>query len=124
MKLNQPPKKKELSNLQKQLFQNNPLFINKNAPPVPPKLFIATPMFGGQANYMYMISLINLLTKLGQNGIPSMFEIAANESLITKARNILVEGFLKSDATHMLFIDADLGFDRGWLRGWWLRRWS
>lgn len=111
MKLNQPPKKKELSKLQQQLFQNNPLFINKNAPPVPPKLFIATPMFGGQANYMYMISLINLLTKLGQSGIPSMFEIAANESLITKARNILVEGFLKSDATHMLFIDADLGFD-------------
>jgi hypothetical protein len=68
-------------------------------------------MFGGQANYMYMISLINLLTKLGQNGIPSMFEIAANESLITKARNILVEGFLKSNATHMLFLDGDLGFD-------------
>lgn len=111
MKLNQPPKKKEMSNLQKQLFQNNPLFINKSAPPKPPSIFIATPMFGGNANYMYMISLINLLTKLGQAGIPSMFEIAANESLITKARNILVEGFLKSTATHMLFLDADLGFD-------------
>ena len=111
MKLNQPPKKKEMSNLQKQLFQNNPLFINKSNPPKPPSIFIATPMFGGNANYMYMISLINLLTKLGQAGIPSMFEIAANESLITKARNILVEGFLKSTATHMLFLDADLGFD-------------
>ena len=111
MKLNQPPKKKEMSDLQKSLFQNNPLFINKNEPPKPPSLFIATPMFGGSANYMYMISLINLLTKLGQAGIPSMFEIAANESLITKARNILVEGFLRSTATHMLFLDADLGFD-------------
>ena len=93
------------------MFANNPLFINKPKSNKPPKIFIATPMFGGQANYMYMISLINLLTHLGQNGITSMFEIAANESLITKARNILVEGFLKSDATHMLFIDADLGFD-------------
>ena len=74
MKLNQPPKKKEMSDLQKSLFQNNPLFINKNEPPKPPSLFIATPMFGGSANYMYMISLINLLTKLGQAGIPSMFE--------------------------------------------------
>jgi hypothetical protein len=100
-----------MSKLQQSLFQNNPLFINKQSPNVPPKIFIATPMFGGQANYMYMISLINLLTKLGQNGIASMFEIAANESLITKARNILVEGFIKSDATHMLFLDADLGFD-------------
>lgn len=100
-----------MSKLQQSLFQNNPLFINKNQPSKPPKLFIATPMFGGNANYMYMISLINLLTKLGQSGIASMFEIAANESLITKARNILVEGFLKTDATHMLFLDADLGFD-------------
>jgi hypothetical protein len=113
MKLNAPPKKKEMSKLHQQLFQNNPLFLNKNLPPKPPKIFIATPMFGGQANYMYMISLINLLTQLGQNGIASMFEIAANESLITKARNILVEGFLKSDATHLLFLDADLGFDAG-----------
>ena len=111
MKLNAPPKKKEMSKLQQQLFNNNPLFINKPKDRKPPHIFIATPMFGGSANYMFMISLINLLTKLGQAGIPSMFEIAANESLITKARNILVEGFLKSQATHMLFLDADLGFD-------------
>jgi len=88
----------------------NPLFINKPAEHKPPVVFIATPMFGGQCNYMYMISMINLLTKLAQNGISCMFEIAANESLITKARNILVEGFLKSNATHLLFLDADLGF--------------
>lgn len=113
MKLNQPPKKPGLSKLHQQLFANSPVQINtkSNEPSKPPKIFIATPMFGGQANYMYMISLINLLTKLGQQGIHSMFEIAANESLITKARNILVEGFIKSDATHMLFLDADLGFD-------------
>jgi len=88
----------------------NPLFINKPQERKPPSIFIATPMFGGQCNYMYMISLINLLTKLAQAGIPCMFEIAANESLITKARNILVEGFLKSQATHLLFLDGDLGF--------------
>lgn len=91
--------------------QINPLFINKPQPPKQKSIFIATPMFGGQCNYMYMISLINLLNRLGQAGIPAMFEIAANESLITKARNILVEGFLKSQATHLLFLDADLGFD-------------
>jgi len=113
LKLNQPPKKPGLSKLHQQLFANSPVQINtkSNQPSKPPKIFIATPMFGGQANYMYMISLINLLTALGQKGIHSMFEIAANESLITKARNILVEGFIKSDATHMLFLDADLGFD-------------
>jgi hypothetical protein len=88
----------------------NPLFINKPQAKRPTMIFIATPMFGGSCNYMYMISLINLLTRLSQAGIPATFEIAANESLITKARNILVEGFLKSDASHLLFLDADLGF--------------
>ena len=96
MKLNQPPKKPGLSKLHQQLFANSPVQINtkSNTPNKPPKIFIATPMFGGSANYMYMISLINLLTALGQKGIHSMFEIAANESLITKARNILVEGLI------------------------------
>lgn len=88
----------------------NPIFLNKQAPKAPPSIFIATPMFGGQCNYMYMIGVINLLTKLSQSGISAMFEIASGESLITKARNILVEGFLKSKATHLLFLDADLGF--------------
>ena len=112
MKLKKPQKKPQLSKLHQQLFVNNPVMMNNTSSSKrPTKVFIATPMFGGQANYMYMISLINLLTKLGQNGIPSMFEIAANESLITKARNILVEGFLKSDASHLLFLDADLGFE-------------
>lgn len=112
MKLKQPQKKPQLSKLHQQLFINNPVMMNNNSTNQrPTKVFIATPMFGGSANYMYMISLINLLTKLGQNGIPSMFEIAANESLITKARNILVEGFLKSDCSHLLFLDADLGFE-------------
>jgi hypothetical protein len=34
-----------------------------------------------------------------------------NESLITRARNYLVDEFLRSDCTHLMFIDADIGFD-------------
>lgn len=32
-------------------------------------------------------------------------------SLVTKARNIIVANFLASEATHMLFLDADMGLD-------------
>jgi hypothetical protein len=34
-----------------------------------------------------------------------------NESLITRARNYLVDEFLRSDCTHMMFIDSDIGFN-------------
>lgn len=40
------------------------------------------------------------------------FMTVYNESLISRARNTLVDDFLKqSDSTHALFIDADIGFD-------------
>jgi len=35
---------------------------------------------------------------------------ALNESLIHKTRNLLTHSFLKSDCTHLLFIDSDIGF--------------
>jgi len=34
-----------------------------------------------------------------------------NESLITRARAYCVDEFMRSEATHMLFIDSDIGFD-------------
>jgi hypothetical protein len=34
-----------------------------------------------------------------------------NESLITRARNYCVDEFLRSDSHHLMFIDADIGFD-------------
>src|SRR5688572_15823254 len=34
-----------------------------------------------------------------------------NESLITRARNYLTDDFLRSDCSHLLFIDSDIGFN-------------
>ena len=34
-----------------------------------------------------------------------------NESLVQRARNYIVDEFLRSDCTHLLFIDSDIGFD-------------
>jgi hypothetical protein len=34
-----------------------------------------------------------------------------NESLITRARNYCVDEFMRSDCTHLMFIDSDIGFD-------------
>jgi len=75
------------------------------------KIVIATPMYGGQCTGLFTKSLITLLGLLQANGYEPVFLDLYNESLITRARNTLTEAFLRTDATHLLFIDADQGFD-------------
>jgi hypothetical protein len=74
------------------------------------KLFVATPMYGYNANGVYVKSLLNLQAKAHELGIGIEFSFVGNESLITRARNYLTELFLQSDCTHLLFIDSDIGF--------------
>jgi hypothetical protein len=45
-----------------------------------------------------------------KNGISFSIEFLFNESLITRARNLLAHNFLNSDATHLFFIDSDIKF--------------
>lgn len=75
------------------------------------KIFIATPMYGGQCCGMYMKSCLDLQTIFQQYGIPSRFSFIFNESLITRARNYLVDEFLRTEFTHLLFLDADIHFN-------------
>jgi hypothetical protein len=75
-------------------------------------LFVATPMYGGQCFGLYMKSCLDLQGMCMQYGISIKFSFLFNESLITRARNYLVDEFLhRSDATHLLFIDADIMYD-------------
>ena len=75
------------------------------------KLFVATPMYGGQCSGQFTHSFSTLLLACTKLGVPVMHSFLYNESLITRARNYLVDSFLSSDATHMLFIDSDIGFN-------------
>lgn len=74
------------------------------------KFFIATPCYGGQLMEPYFRSVIKLMTFFNTQKIPLAFGTIANESLVTRARNVLVAYFLNSDYTHLLFIDADIEF--------------
>lgn len=74
------------------------------------KLFIATPMYGGMAHGLYMKSSLDLQTTLAKYGVQTKFSFLFNESLITRARNYLVDEFLRSDCTHMMFIDSDIHY--------------
>jgi hypothetical protein len=75
------------------------------------KLFVATPMYGGQCHGMYSKASLDLQGVCMQYGIDVRFSFLFNESLITRARNYLVDEFLRSDFTHLLFIDSDICFD-------------
>jgi hypothetical protein len=76
------------------------------------KLFVATPMYGGMNHGMYMKSCLDLQAICSQYGIEVRFSFIFNESLITRARNYLVDEFLRAEGfTHLLFIDADIHFD-------------
>jgi hypothetical protein len=75
------------------------------------KLFIATPMYGGMAHGLYIKSSLDLQTTMNKYGIETKFSFLFNESLITRARNYLVDEFLRSDHTHMLFIDSDIHYN-------------
>jgi hypothetical protein len=43
--------------------------------------------------------------------VEAKFYYLFNESLITRARNYCVDEFMRSDCTHMIFIDADISFN-------------
>ncbi len=75
------------------------------------KVLIATPMYGGFCASGYTASMIDFMKKYGSNQeIQFDFMYGIGEALVTRARNMCASIFLKSDATHLLFIDSDIQF--------------
>lgn len=74
------------------------------------KIMVATPMYGGNANVGYIKSIIDLTKVAGKYELQIDYSFRWNESLITRARNFLVDSFLQSDSDYLFFIDADISF--------------
>jgi hypothetical protein len=76
-------------------------------------LVIATPCFGGQISVLYAGSLFKLqklVRTYSDINLKILFK--DGDALITRARASLVSQFLDDpDATHLLFVDADIGFE-------------
>lgn len=75
------------------------------------RLFVATPMYGGNCTGMFTRSMTDLTAQCAKMGIHIQCFFLFNESLIQRARNYCVDEFLRSDCTHLLFIDADIAFN-------------
>ena len=67
-------------------------------------------MYGGMCAGYYTQSIIQLFTTCQANGVDVHFSFMFNESLITRARNSLALTFLKTECTHLMFIDSDIRF--------------
>jgi hypothetical protein len=68
-------------------------------------------MYGGMAHGLYLKSCLDLQGIMSRYGVDVKFSFLFNESLITRARNYLVDEFLRSDCTHLLFLDSDIHYN-------------
>jgi len=75
------------------------------------RLFLGVPMYGGMAHGLFTKSLADLSAVCTQHGVELRTYFLFNESLISRARNYVCDEFMRSNSTHMLFVDADIGFD-------------
>jgi hypothetical protein len=73
-------------------------------------IFVGTPMYGGNAHGLYTKSCTDLAILCTKYGIDVKFYYLFNESLVQRARNYVVDEFMRSECTHLMFIDADIGF--------------
>lgn len=75
------------------------------------KIFVMTPMYGGMCTSSYTKCMMDTVGTFDKLGLELRWHSLCTESLITRARNYLASLFLKSDATHLMFIDADIEFN-------------
>src|ERR1700722_9968438 len=80
---------------------------------MPPKPFIliGTPCYGGLVAQNYMESIIQLMSYAVTHNFEMTLAMNGHDSLITRSRNKILAAFLDmTQATHLMFIDADIAF--------------
>lgn len=72
------------------------------------KLFVAIPTYDGKLSIKLAYTLAALMPLAMQHGVSVKLGHVSGCSIITMARNMLVDQFLDSECTDLLFIDSDV----------------
>ena len=72
------------------------------------KLFVGIPTYDGKLSIKLAYALAQLMPAAMRHGISIRLGHVSGCSIITMARNKLVDEFLKTDCTELLFIDSDV----------------
>lgn len=82
----------------------------------PRKLFIATPTHSGDVCHEYVYSLLASIYDLNAHGLGTHVQFLPGNCYVALARNQLVNLFLKTDCSDLLFVDADMGWQADAMR--------
>ena len=74
-----------------------------------PRFFLATPLHDGRVHQAYMSGVIELAHAAPGRLIIGKF----SGSFLAVSRDVLTAHFLRSNATHLLCVDSDIGFSAG-----------
>ncbi len=75
-------------------------------------MVVATPCYGGVVTQAYMLSVMKLVAHAARAGYAVSLSMLGHDSLVPRARSTLLGTFLDNPAaTHLLFVDADIGFE-------------
>ncbi|MDR3495291.1 MAG: hypothetical protein P4L82_11885 [Ancalomicrobiaceae bacterium] len=77
------------------------------------KAFVAIPCYSGEVGALTMISVIHAIEEARVAGIDTVVAIRPGDSMLARARNAMVADFLASDATDLIFWDADIATTPG-----------
>ena len=74
------------------------------------KLHFMTPCYGGQITEVCFSSYLQWTILAMKNNLNFVVARLSNESNVNRARNSCAAKFLAGDATHLMFVDADIQF--------------
>ena len=74
------------------------------------KIHFMTPCYGGQITEVCFSSYLQWTILALQNNLNFTVDTLSNESNVNRARNSCAAKFLAGDATHLMFVDADIQF--------------
>ena len=75
------------------------------------KLFFAIPAYDFKVGVKLMGSMVEFARTAAQYGVQFAMGTISGCSVVSRARNLLVDDFLQSDCDTLMFIDADMTFD-------------